>query len=145
MKNRKCNSRVLSVLLVLMMTVVMAFSFAGCQAKKTEAPAQATSQKADEKTVSFKFVVVDQDGKEQSFDITTSEKTVGAALLKEGLIEGDEGEYGLYVKKVNGIEADYDKGGVYWAFYIGDEYATTGVDITDIEDGKTYSFKVEKG
>ena len=49
-----------------------------------------------------------------------------------------------YVKKVNGITADYDADQTYWAFYVNGEYATAGVDSTTIEEGATYSFKVEK-
>lgn len=94
---------------------------------------------------SFKFVVVDADGNETSFDIKTDEKTVGAALLEQELIKGEEGQYGLYVTEVNGITADYEKDGTYWAFYINGEYAMTGIDLTKIEDGATYSLKVEKG
>ncbi|MBQ9797535.1 MAG: DUF4430 domain-containing protein [Clostridia bacterium] len=93
---------------------------------------------------SFTFIVVDGDGKETSFDITSSKKTVGEALLDEGLIEGEDGAYGLYVKKVNGILAEYETTGTYWAFYVNGEYGLTGVDTTDIVDGETYSFKVEK-
>ena len=60
-----------------------------------------------------------------------------------GLISGDESEYGLYVKTVNGVTLDYDKDGKYWAFYVDGEYAATGVDSTDIAAGSTYTFKVE--
>ena len=59
------------------------------------------------------------------------------------MIDGDESEYGLYVKTVNGITADYDTDGVYWAFYINDEYAPTGVDSTTITEGERYSFRIE--
>jgi hypothetical protein len=69
---------------------------------------------------------------------------VGDALLELGLIAGEEGAYGLYVKTVNGITADYDVDGTYWAFYIGDDYGMTGVDMTNIEPGATYAFKVSK-
>lgn len=93
----------------------------------------------------FILTVVDQDGSETKLEIHTDQETVGAALSETGLIDGDEGEYGLYVKTVNGITADYDKDGVYWAFYIDDEYAQTGVDATDITEGASYSFKIEKG
>lgn len=92
----------------------------------------------------FYFNVVDKDGKETKFEIHTDKTTVGAALLELGLIEGDMGDYGLYVKKVNGITADYEVDGTYWAFYIGDDYGMTGVDMTNIEPGTTYAFKVSK-
>ena len=50
----------------------------------------------------------------------------------------------MYVKKVNGILADYNIDKTYWAFYINGEYAFSGVDTTPVENGATYSFKVEK-
>ena len=59
------------------------------------------------------------------------------------LIAGEQGDYGLYVKTVNGITVDFDKDGKYWAFYVGGEYAMSGVDSTEITAGSTYAFKVE--
>ena len=68
---------------------------------------------------------------------------VGEALQELNLIDGEEGEYGLFVKTVNGITADYDTDGVYWAFYVNGEYATSGVDVTQITEGDSYALKVE--
>ena len=45
---------------------------------------------------------------------------------------------------LGGIVADYDINKTYWAFYINGEYAFSGVDTTPVEQGATYSFKVEK-
>ena len=53
-------------------------------------------------------------------------------------------QFADYVKTVNGITADYDTDGTYWAFYVNGEYAMTGVDSTPVEDGAVYTFKVEK-
>ena len=64
--------------------------------------------------------------------------------MAEGIIEGEDGPYGLYVKTVNGITLDYDKDGLYWAFYENDEYALTGVDLTKITEGQTYAFRPQK-
>ena len=72
------------------------------------------------------------------FTIKTDAKTVGDALLENELIAGDEGAYGLYIKVVNGLRADYDKDMAYWAFAIDGEMAMTGVDMTDIVDGGKY-------
>lgn len=93
---------------------------------------------------SFEFFVADLEGNETWFEIHTDEETVGAALLAVELIAGDAGPYGLYVKTVNGITADYDKDKVYWAFYVNDDYGMSGVDATEIEDGKVYSFRIAK-
>ena len=98
-----------------------------------------------ETPVTFTLKVVDLEGNETVKVIETKKWTVGAALLAEGIITGEEGQYGLYIKTVNGITADYDVDQTYWAFYIGEEYAMTGVDKTDITDGATYTLKIEKG
>lgn len=92
----------------------------------------------------FKFNVVDFDGNETKYEIHTDKKMVGDALLELELIEGEPGAYGLYVKSVNGITADYDKDKAYWAFYVNDSYAMSGVDTTEIKEGEVYTFKVEK-
>ncbi len=92
----------------------------------------------------FPFSVIDKDGKETKFLIHTDKKTVGEALFDVNLIEGEEGQFGLYVKKVNGITADYDIDQTFWSFCIDGEMAMSGVDMTDIEAGAAYAFKVEK-
>ena len=92
----------------------------------------------------FAFTVTDAEGKETAFEIHTDKEMVGEALLELELIAGDMGDYGLYVKTVDGITVDYDTDKAYWAFYVNGEYATSGVDTTVITEGDTYSFKVEK-
>ena len=120
------------------------------QQQDSQSENQAQQQNSQEITVlgegqhQFMFTVTDADGKETIFEIHTDKTKVGEALLDLELLSGDEGAYGLYVKTVNGITADYDKDKTYWAFYVNGEYATTGVDTTDIIEGTTYSFKVEK-
>lgn len=79
-----------------------------------------------------------------TFTINTDKKTVGEALVENDLIAGDEGAYGLYVKKVNGIVADYDVNQSYWAFYINGEMAMTGVDMTDIDETAIYRLEYAK-
>lgn len=87
--------------------------------------------------------VIDAEGQKVAFTVHTTKTTVGEALQELGIIDGEESEYGLYIKSVNGITADYDTDGSYWAFYIGEDYALTGVDSTSIEEGTVYSFRVE--
>lgn len=150
MKKTSSLKRILSLLLCIVLIAAMALTFGACTADDGNDKGQNENLnvnqnvKQDEaQEISFKFVVVDADGNEKEFDITTDKKTVGEALLDEGLIEGEESEYGLYVKTVDGITADYDVDGTYWAFYIDGEYASTGVDSTDAVEGATYMFKVE--
>lgn len=87
---------------------------------------------------------VKAEDKTVTFTIKTDKDTVGAALLENQIIAGEEGPYGLYVKVVNGITADYDINQRYWAFYIDGEMANTGVDGTEITEGVTYQFVYSK-
>ena len=161
------RTKIYSLILCMMLIVAMALGTVGCNTKKqvednqTDVVTQETvdnnqpeaeTQETAENTVEvlgegqtmFLFTVVDKDGNETNFEIHTDKETVGEALLDLELIAGEDGEFGLYVKEVNGITADYDVDQTYWAFYVDGEYAMSGVDATTIEDGKTYSFKVEK-
>ena len=88
----------------------------------------------------FYLDVVNTDKTITKFEIHTDKKTVGEALLELELITGNPSDYGLYVTAVNGITADWDTEKAYWAFYIGDEYAQTGVDATNITADAIYSF-----
>ncbi len=141
----------LSLAVCIVLIAAMALFATGCNGNKDttgssipDTTVSAQSKVLGEGATKFTFTVTDAKGKETTYQIATDEKTVGDALIKLGLITGDEGEYGLYVKTVNGITVDYDKDGKYWAFYVNGEYAAKGVDATDIEAGATYSFKVEK-
>ena len=89
-------------------------------------------------------VEVVAEGKTVVFTVRTDKGTVGEALLEHGLLAGEEGPYGLYVKKVNGIEADYDKDQTYWAFYVNGSYAMSGVELTEIEEGTVYRLEKQK-
>ena len=164
---KKCKRTLLSLILSTMLIVAMAFSMTACGGNNQEKPntegqsqvggteqdsqlgnAESDTQQSGNilgkgQTV-FNFVVVDKDGNETKFEIHTDKPTVGEALLEVEIIEGEDGPYGLYVKTVNGITADYDVDQTYWAFYINGEMAMTGVDATNVEAGATYSFKVEK-
>ena len=88
----------------------------------------------------FYLDVVGTDKTLTKFEIHTDKKTVGEALLELELIAGNPSDCGLYVTSVNGITADWDTEKAYWAFYIGDEYAQTGVDATNITADAVYSF-----
>lgn len=153
--------RTLSAILCSALIAAMALTATACSNETPENEIQLYSSTADEfqyvsgtvnteattlgeGQTAFALNVVDKDGNVSAFAINTDKETVGDALLELELISGEEGAYGLYVKTVNGITADYDTDGSYWAFYINGEYATSGVDTTTITDGATYELKVQK-
>ena len=91
----------------------------------------------------FGLQVTDKEGNVTSVTVCTDAETVGAALAALDIVAGEESEWGLYVKTVNGITADYETDGTYWAFYINGEYAMTGVDATEIDEEAVYAFAIE--
>lgn len=142
--------RIINTSVSAFLAIIMILSFAGCQKKdsveKTGLWTNATYLSDTELGKGEKTVVLEVKAEEKSVNITvkTDKNTVGEALLEQGIIVGDEGEYGLYVKVVNGITADYDVDASYWAFYINNEYAMTGVDSTEIAENAVYRLEYTK-
>lgn len=128
-KNKKI---ILSVLGLALAVVVLALLYINLRPQPKDA--------GGDKTITV--TVVYEDKSSNDFTISTNEDYLGAALLQEGLIEGSESEWGLYVTTVSNVKAD-DSKHQYWALYIGDEYASTGVDSTPVNDGDTFRLVLE--
>lgn len=137
----KITAKTLTSLLLL---AVLLFSFSACQAPDPWAEAIYTVDTTlGEGATTFTFEVVCNENK-VTFTINTDKEMLGDALLALGLIAGEDSQYGLYVKRVNGVLADYDQGGYWWALYVNGEGAMVGVDSTPVEAGATYRFAREK-
>lgn len=89
-------------------------------------------------------VRVEAEGKSVTFTLHTDADTVGEALLEHKLVAGEAGAYGLYVKAVNGMTADYEKTQTYWAFNKGGEGMLTGVDGAKFADGDSFELVYTK-
>lgn len=86
-------------------------------------------------------IEVKAEEKSVKFTVSTDKETVGDALLEHKLIDGEAGNPGIYITSVNGMVADYDENMSYWAFYINDDYATTGADSTPIDESASYKME----
>jgi hypothetical protein len=86
----------------------------------------------------FTLTVVHADGTSKDFTFKTDAEYVGEVVQEEGLVSGDMGDYGLYIKVVDGEKAVYEEDNAYWSFYVGEEYAQLGIDQTPVEDGAVY-------
>lgn len=143
----KQNSMNKLLSLVLVFVLIAAAALTGC----SSAPAETTAPPAETEPVtvlgeggkSFELTVVDKEGISHLYLIHTDEEFVGSALIAHELIEGEEGPYGLYIKSVLGQVLDYETDGMYWSFYVGGEYAMTGVDLTPVTEGEAYMLKAE--
>ncbi len=89
-------------------------------------------------------VEVKAEDKSVTFTIKTDKEILGDALLEHKLVSGEEGAYGLYIKSVNGIEADYSKTESYWGFTKDGESMPHGVDGEEIKDGAHYELVYTK-
>lgn len=94
---------------------------------------------------SITIEVIHADGTSKDFEIDTNEEFLRGACEQIELISGDESDYGLYVKVVDGETADYDTDGAYWSVCKDGEYLMTGVDTTVIADGEHYEFVYTPG
>ena len=133
--------------LSLTLVLIMAFFAVSC-ADKAEASlwddavyTSDTELGEGEKVLSIEVSAQD---KTVVFTVKTDKETVGEALLENGIIEGEQGPYGLYIKKVNGIRAAYDLDKAYWAFYVDGDYAVSGVDATPIDQEVVYGLTYTK-
>lgn len=134
-------------LLSLLLCLVMIFSLISCAKDEISNPwANAVYTENTDFGEGAKTVTVTVNVEENSvvWTLKTDAETLGEALLEHGLISGDESEFGLYVKVVNGITADYDIDASYWSFTQNGEYMMTGVDGTAISDGDRYELTYTK-
>lgn len=155
----------MSKLVVMMLIAVMALTFTACSSSEDAVTEEVVTEEvvtedeteditaddsmddvSDEITAIgegstvFTFTVTFEDATMHLYEVSTDATTVGDALVEVGLIEGEDSEYGLYVKTVDGVTLDWDTDAAYWAFYIDGEMAMSGVDTTDIVEGSTYTF-----
>lgn len=99
---------------------------------------------ADPTGKTFSVVVAHSDGSEKTFQYTSQEQYLGTVLVAEGLVQGDNAEYGLYIKVVDGEQAIYEEDTAYWSIFVGEESAMTGADQIVIQDGVTYKLVYTK-
>lgn len=76
--------------------------------------------------------IVHADGSAKEFICHTDEEYLGPVLVAEGLIEGEEGPYGLYITAADGETAE---GNQWWCVTRDGQMVETGVDATPVADG----------
>ena len=97
----------------------------------------ATRPQAVEGQKNVTVVIVYADGSEKKFDYRTDETKLGVVLEEKGLISSEGADEGMF-HTVDGEKADWNVNQSYWAFYLGEDYAMTGIYDTPITDGTVY-------
>ena len=100
--------------------------------------------KVNEDMISININVYDKEAKEiYNQEISTNEKYLSEAIkdIEDLNVITVDSEYGEYITSILDIsEGD----NYYWSYYINDEYAQVGISSCEVEDGKTYTFKIER-
>ena len=147
-KDRKINmKKTIKLITAVCLLIAMTMLAVACTKTDTDLLWESALHQTDKEFGSgAKTITVKVEAGERSvtFTLHTDKDTVGAALMEHGLIAGEDSQFGLYLKKANGITADYDIDGSYWAFYIDGETALTGVDGAAVEEGVAYSLVYTK-
>lgn len=102
------------------------------------------TDKVNEDMISININVYDKEAKEiYNQEISTNEKYLSEAIkdIEDLNVITVDSEYGEYITSILDIsEGD----NYYWSYYINDEYAQVGISSCEVEDGKTYTFKIER-
>ena len=140
--------KTLKAFVAILLVLASVLCFASCNTvEKTGVWENATCRRDKNFGSGSKTVVVEvkAEGQLVTFTVKTDKESVGAALMEHKIIEGEEGQYGLYIQKVNGMTADYNVDQSYWAFYVNGEYAEAGIELTAIDASATYQLEYTKG
>lgn len=89
-------------------------------------------------------MVIHGDGTEKEFTYQTDAEYLGEVIVSEGLVEGEEGQYGLFITSVDGEAAD-DSKQQWWCITKGGEQVNTSADQTPIADGEVYELTMMEG
>ena len=122
-------------IITMFLILVLCMSVAACGAEPAATNGETTETNGG---LTFTVTVIHKDQSEKTFTYTSNEEFVGTVLKAEGLIKGNDGPYGLEITEVDGEQAIYATDGAYWAVYVGEEYAMTGIDTTPITQGGQY-------
>ena len=125
-------TNIIAVLVLLVLVAAAVFAYIGF------------SPKANAGGKEIAVTVIHGDGSEKLFELSTDAESLRDALEPEGIIEGSESEYGLFVTTVDGETAD-DSLQQWWCFTKGGESIMTGVDDTMIADGEQYEITLTTG
>lgn len=100
-----------------------------------------TRPETESSSKGYTVTVIHKDGTEKVFEYRTDEEYLAGALLEEGLVSGEDSQYGLTIITVDGEAAVWETDSAYWAIWVGEEMAVTGASEIPVYDGSTYKLE----
>ena len=88
--------------------------------------------------------VVHGDESSKDFTYQTEEEFLGPVIKDAGLVEGEMGDYGLFITSVDGEQAD-DSKQQWWCLTKEGGQVNTSADQTPIQDGERYELTLKEG
>ena len=128
------NKRTKTILSLVALVAVVAVFVGVCLATRPETV-------AGEKHITVELVGKDSS---RTVELDTDEEYLGPALQSEGLIDGTQSEFGLYITTVDGYTAD-ESAQEWWCLTKGGQSVNTGVDSTPIADGDAFELTLTTG
>ncbi|MCR4615067.1 MAG: DUF4430 domain-containing protein [Clostridiales bacterium] len=94
------------------------------------------------KNIVIEVMAPGYDGK--TYKLTTNRQYLGEVLVDEKIAEGENGQYGLYIKSAAGIKADESKS-EWWCITKNGEAVATGADAVEIADRDNFELTLKTG
>ncbi len=86
--------------------------------------------------------VVNDKNEATLYTVKTDAEMLDRALLDNGIVEGEVGQYGLFITSAGGLVAE---GNGWWGVYVGDRRTDTGVSFIKVTDGGAYAIAYQVG
>ena len=104
------------------------------------------SKKPVEGSKTIQISITHKDGSEKKFTLHTDAEYLLDAIREydEDLIQGEQAQYGLYIKTIDGYTCN-ETAQEWWGYTKSGEYVETGVELTPIYDGDSYEFTLNIG
>jgi ABC-type phosphate/phosphonate transport system substrate-binding protein len=128
----------LLIALLLSLSVCVGVLFTSCGSGSDEPSGDAKA---------YTLVVVDDNGESTEYTADTEAEFLAGALdeLTEQTDFTYEADDSGFITTVNGLKADYNADGAYWAIYVNDEFGQYGASEQPVTDGDTYKLEYTKG
>lgn len=124
--------------LIIGLVVLIAACIAGLLLYQTVMP------KGEKGSKTIQVKVTHGDKSTDEFTYHTDEAYLGEVLKSESLVEGEDGQYGLYITSVDDERAD-DSKQQWWCLTKDGEQVNTSADQTPIEDGDVFELTLTEG
>ncbi len=95
-------------------------------------------------TKEISVLVTHTDQNEKTFTYQTTAEYLGEVLQENELVDGEVGQYGLFITMVDGETAD-DSKQQWWCITKGGEQVNTSADTTPIADGDQFELTLTEG